>query len=228
MHYYTLYFSAKKFEHSAPQVESPLQPIIHTHRMSELLDACKDLLTVDVNRRACTDNIRVRSPPDLDIDERATVEQQPFPFIYPRYPYLETLIKEVLDHESPNSVLWRVLDKAYDDIVGIDTFSSYVLALLMSSPETNRVRMDTFAIVFGRLRPFELDVCPATLWYALATNGFQSVPLWKAILKQYRVNEVMTGNMFLSLETSDARDYLDEPFLLDNEFIRATYCFRAI
>jgi len=196
--------------------------------MSELLDACKDLLTVDVNRRACTDNIRVRSPPDLDIDERATVEQQPFPFIYPHYPYLETLIKEVLDHESPNSVLWRVLDKAYDDIVGIDTFSSYILALLMSSPETNRVRMDTFAIVFGRLRPFELDVCPATLWYALATNGFQSVPLWKAILKQYRINEVMTGNMFLSLETSDARDYLDEPFLLDNEFIRATYCFRAI
>jgi hypothetical protein len=196
--------------------------------MSELLDACKDLLTVDVNRRACTDSIRIRSPPDLGIDERATVEQQPFPFIYPHYPYLETLIKEVLDHESPNSVLWRVLDKAYDDIVGIDTFSSYVLALLMSSPETNRVRMDIFAIVFGRLRPFELDVCPATLWYALATNGFQSVPLWKAILKQYRINEVMTGNMFLSLETSDARDYLDEPFLLDNEFIRATYCFRAI
>jgi hypothetical protein len=196
--------------------------------MSELLSACKDLLKVDVFRRACTDNIRVRSPPDLGIDERATVEQQPFPFVYPHYPYLETLIKEVLDHESPKSVLWRVLDKAYDDIVGIDTFSSYVLALLLSSPETNRVRMDTFATVFGRLRPFELDVCPAMLWYALAKNGFQSVPLWKAILKQYRVNEVMTGNMFLSLETSDARDYLNEPFLLDNEFIRATYCFRAI
>ena len=197
--------------------------------MSELFDACKDLLKVDVFRRACTDNIRVRSPPDLDIDERATIESQtPFPFVYPHYPYLETLIKEVLDHESPKSVLWRVLDKAYDDIIGIDTFSSYVLALLLTSPETNRVRLDTFATVLSRLRPFELDVCPVALWRALAENGFQSVPLWKAILKQYRVNEVMTGNMFLSLYTADARDYSNEPFLLDNEFVRATYCFRAI
>jgi len=160
--------------------------------------------------------------------------------------WFETFLKHSLDTIDATSTKWKAIAAVYNHVMERRNFSNYVIGMLLKEP-LNDIRLDTFAWILRHNRAQEeflledLELCPVgDLWLHIA-NSVPNIPLWIAILGQYKMYEKITGNLFLGLSTEDAAvDYLqqyyaDHPGIdgitgatCENEFVKATYNFKKL
>jgi hypothetical protein len=159
--------------------------------------------------------------------------------------WFEMFLRHALDTVPANSPQWAEIAEVYTDTVDRSNFCNLVLGMLMRSDSINEDRLITFAYVMRHNRD-NLDfliedlesVAPTNMWIAIMLRT-SSIPLWKAILIQYKAIEQLTGNMFLSLYTQDAVEYyIQDRFptkdveirgsMSTDPFVLATYNFKAM
>jgi len=133
----------------------------------------------------------------------------------------------------------------YTAVTG-EPFSNFVLGFLCKYPDPDLILIDTFAYVMRRTtnRVFLIDgletISPVELWIEMILT-IPSIPLWKAILRQYQYLEQDTGTLFLSLTTQDAAEYYirtwfsEEPYVdylkgahSEKPFVLGTYNFKQL
>lgn len=204
------------------------------------------MLRVELLKREWLDSIITRSPPDLSCTA-TKLESVHNPFeLMGTFGWFETFLKHGLNKIEATSPKWPLLAAIYNEVMGRRNFSNFVLGMLTKPLKDEEplhdIRMDTFAYIMRHNRDNEdflledLELCPPVeLWMHLAA-AIPNIPLWKAILYQYRFYEKITGNLFLGLTTQDAAEYYLQQHYPDtegitgasceNEFVKATYNFK--
>ena len=205
-------------------------------------------------KRECLCAITTRFPPSLPCTEQTDVIESiinPFEPIMGSFGWFETFLKQALNKVEATSNKWATMAAIYNQTMDRCNFSNFVLGMLFkplaNKEPVNDIHVDTFAYIMRHNRENkdflleDLDLCsPVDLWLHVA-GSVPSIPLWKAILFQYECIEKTTGNLFLSLWTQDAVVYYIEQYYSDNpaaegitgpicenEFVRATYNFKAL
>jgi len=200
------------------------------------MSTLEKMLRIEIKKQKCLDSFR---------HPVQQVEETPFPSFQP-LGWFETLVRQALKKIHPRSAKWPAIASTYTTVTG-NSFSNYVLGFLCKGSDPDLISIDTFAYVLRYWKTKSvfliegLDaISPVDLWLEMILS-VPSIPLWKAILGQYRFLEQSTGNLFLSLTTEDAAEYYvrtcfpEEPYINDfkgsiseKPFVLGTYNFKQL
>jgi hypothetical protein len=194
------------------------------------------MLHVEIQKQKCLDAFR------HPVEE---VEETPFPSFQP-LGWFETLVRQALKKIPTDSAKWPGIASIYTAVTG-DSFSNYVLGFLSKGPDPDLIPIDTFAYVMRYWKTKRVFLIEGLDAISPVELGLQmilcvpSIPLWKAILRQYQFLEQDTGTLFLSLTTGDAAEYYvrtwfpEEPYveefkgaLSEKPFVLGTYNFKQL
>ena len=204
--------------------------------VASTMNTLEYMLQSEIKKQKCLDSFR------YPVEQ--VVDPSPFPVLR-SLGWFETFVRQALKKIPTDSAKWPIIASAYTTITG-EPFTNFVLGFLCKGPNPDLLPIDTFAYVMRRTtdRVFLIDglewIPPIELWLEMILC-VPSIPLWKAILRQYRFLEQSTGNLFLSLTTEDAAEYYvrtcfpEEPYVEDfkgamseKPFVLGTYNFKQL